>query len=101
MHSNSVNKTDLLLNLSNLLKLNDIENFEEESQIMIAFAGNKEKFIDVKFNKINQNILDTILEERLKGKPLSKIIRQKEFRKNIFITNKNTLETRAESAIII
>jgi hypothetical protein len=37
MHSKSVNKTDLLLNLSNLLKLNEIENFEEESQIMIAY----------------------------------------------------------------
>ena len=101
MHSKSVNKTDLLLNLSNLLKLNEIENFEEESQIMIAYAGNKEKFIDVKFNKINQNILDTIIEERLKGKPLSKIIRQKGFWKNIFITDENTLDPRADSEIII
>ena len=101
MHSKSVNKTDLLLNLSNLLKLNEIENFEEESQIMIAYAGNKEKFIDVKFNKINQNILDTILKERLKGKPLSKIIRQKGFWKNIFITDENTLDPRADSEIII
>ena len=55
MHSKSVNKTDLLLNLSNLLKLNEIENFKEESQIIIAYAGNKEKFIDVKFN--NKSVL--------------------------------------------
>ena len=101
MHSKSLNKTDLLFNLSNLLKLNEIENFEEESQIMIAYAGSREKFIDVKFNKINENILDSIVKERLKGKPLSKIIRQKGFWKNIFITDENTLDPRADSEIII
>ena len=101
MHSKSINKTDLLFNLSNLLKLNEIENFEEESQIMIAYAGSSEKFVDVNFNKIDQNILDTIVEERIKGKPLSKIIKQKGFWKNIFITDENTLDPRADSEIII
>ena len=101
MYSNPLNKTDLLLNLSNFLKSNAIKNFEEESQIIIAYAGNREKFVDVKFNKINQNKLETVVKERLKGKPLSKIIRQKGFWKNIFITNENTLDPRADSEIII
>ena len=101
MLSNSVNKTELLLNLSNLLKVNNINNFEEESQIMIAYAGNSEKYIDVKFSKIDLIILKFIVEERLKGRPLSKIIKQKGFWKNIFYTNEHTLDPRADSEIII
>ena len=45
MHSKSVNKTDLLLNLSNLLKLNEIENFEEESQIMMLTQAIKRSLL--------------------------------------------------------
>ena len=101
MLSNSVNKTELLLNLSNLLKVNNINNFEEESQIMIAYAGNSEKYIDVKFSKIDLIILKFIVEERLKGRPLSKIIKQKGFWKNIFFTDEHTLDPRADSEIII
>ena len=101
MLSNSVNKTELLLNLSNLLKVNNINNFEEESQIMIAYAGNSEKYIDVKFSKIDLIILKFIVEERLKGRPLSKIIKQKGFWKNIFYTDEHTLDPRADSEIII
>ena len=101
MYSNSVNKTDLLFNLSNLLKVNNINNFEEESQIMIAYAGNSEKYIDVKFSKIDLIILKFIVEERLKGRPLSKIIKQKGFWKNIFYTDEHTLDPRADSEIII
>ena len=101
MFSNSVNKTELLLNLSNLLKVNNINNFEEESQIMIAYAGNSEKYIDVKFSKIDLIILKFIVEERLKGRPLSKIIKQKGFWKNIFYTDEHTLDPRADSEIII
>ncbi len=101
MYNKSVNKSDLLLNLSNFLKINNVDNSEEESQIMIAYAGSSEKYIDVNFNKIDEIILKSLVEERLKGKPLSKIIGQKGFWKNIFFTDEHTLDPRADSEIIV
>ncbi len=101
MFNKLINKTELLLSLSNFLKLKEIKNYQQESQIIITYAGNEENFTDVKFNKINNNILNSIIDQRLKGKPLSKIIKQKGFWKNIFITDENTLDPRADSEIII
>ncbi len=95
------NKTDLLINLSNFLKLNKIENHYEESQIIISHAGGEENFINVNFEKIDNQIIDNVINQRIIGKPLSKIIKQKGFWKNVFYTNDDTLDPRADSEIII
>ena len=101
MFNKAENKTDLLLNLSNFLKSNKIKNFEEESKIIISYSGKEENYTDVKFDRIDNKIIELILKKRLQGKPLSKIIKQKGFWKNIFITTDDTLDPRADSEIII
>ncbi len=101
MFNKSENKTQLLLKLSNFLESNNIENFKEESQIMISYACKEENFINVQSKKIDKDILESIVNQRLTGKPLSKIIKQKGFWNHIFITDENTLDPRADSEIII
>tara|TARA_B100000965_G_scaffold157767_1_gene131509 strand:+ start:2657 stop:3511 length:855 start_codon:yes stop_codon:yes gene_type:complete len=101
MFNKSSNKTELLFNVTKYLELNEIKNFKEESQIMIAYAGREENFIDVKLENIDDNKLYKIINQRINGRPLSKIIKQKGFWKNIFITDENTLDPRADSEIII
>lgn len=100
-NSQSLNKTELQKNLSQYLKSFDVINSEIESQIIIAYAASKDLFLDVDFKNINFDILQKISSERIKGKPLSKIINQKGFWNQIFYTNQYTLDPRPESEIII
>lgn len=100
-NNQSLNKTDLQKNLSQYLKSFDVINSEIESQIIIAYAASKDLFLDVDFKNINFDILQKISSERIKGKPLSKIINQKGFWNQIFYTNQYTLDPRPESEIII
>jgi release factor glutamine methyltransferase len=100
-NNQSLNKTELQKNLSQYLKSFDVINGEIESQIIIAYAASKDLFLDVDFKNINFDILQKISSERIKGKPLSKIINQKGFWNQIFYTNQYTLDPRPESEIII
>ena len=100
-NNQSLNKTELQKNLSQYLKSFDVINSEIESQIIIAYAASKDLFLDVDFKNINVDILQKISSERIKGKPLSKIINQKGFWNQIFYTNQYTLDPRPESEIII
>ena len=100
-NNQSLNKTELQKNLSQYLKSFDVINSEIESQIIIAYAASKDLFLDVDFKNINFDILQKISSERIKGKPLSKIINQKGFWNQIFYTNQYTLDPRPESEIII
>ena len=100
-NNQSLNKTELQKNLSQYLKSFDVINSEIESQIIIAYAASKDLFLDVDFKNINFDILQKISFERIKGKPLSKIINQKGFWNQIFYTNQYTLDPRPESEIII
>ena len=100
-NNQSLNKTELQKDLSQYLKSFDVINSEIESQIIIAYAASKDLFLDVDFKNINFDILQKISSERIKGKPLSKIINQKGFWNQIFYTNQYTLDPRPESEIII
>ena len=55
----------------------------------------------MKFDEINIKVIEKIIEERLKGKPLSKIIKQKGFWKDLFYTDENTLDPRSDSEVLI
>jgi release factor glutamine methyltransferase len=46
-------------------------------------------------------MIDHIISQRITGKPLSKIIKQKGFWKDIFYTDENTLDPRSDSEILI
>ena len=101
MFNKSDNKNDLLQNISSYLKLKKINNYQEESRIIITYAGGAESFDTIQFDKINKNIVEHVVNQRIEGKPLSKIINQKGFWKHVFFTNNDTLDPRADSEIII
>ena len=96
-----LNKTDLQIQLSNFLKSRSIINHELESQIIIAHSAKEDLFINVDFNNINYKSLKKIVDHRIRGIPLAKIINQKGFWKHIFYTNNFTLDPGSDSEIII
>lgn len=100
-NNKSINKSELHINLSKFLNLHSISNSEIESQIIISYVAGEEVFQKVIFKNINFESLEAIISERIKGKPLSKIINQKGFWNNIFYTDQNTLDPRADSEILI
>ena len=96
-----LNKSDLQKKLTEYLSSYDVPNSYGESQIIIAYAANKNLFIDVDFKYIDFKILQKVVFERVSGKPLSKILKQRGFWNHIFYTNQYTLDPRPESEIII
>ena len=95
------NKTELLNQVSNILQKELIDDPVSESQIIIAYSAQKNNFHEVDLRNINFQIIENIILQRIKGKPLSKIINQKGFWKDIFYTNDNTLDPRADSEVIV
>ena len=95
------NKTDLRDEINIILNNHSIKKSLIESQLIISYSAKKLNYFDVKFDEIDIQEIEKILEERLKGKPLSKIIKQKGFWKDIFFTDENTLDPRSDSEILI
>ena len=95
------NKTNLRDEINIILNNHSLKNSLIESQLIISYSAKKLNYLDVKFDEIDIQEIKKILEERLKGKPLSKIIKQKGFWKDIFYTDENTLDPRSDSEILI
>ena len=95
------NKTDLRDEINIILNNHSLKNSLIESQLIISYSAKKLNYLDVKFDEIDIQEIEKIVEERLKGKPLSKIIKQKGFWKDIFYTDENTLDPRSDSEILI
>ena len=95
------NKTDLRDEIDTILNNHSLKNSLIESQLIISYSAKKLNYLDVKFDEIDIQEIEKTLEERLKGKPLSKIIKQKGFWKDIFYTDENTLDPRSDSEILI
>ena len=95
------NKTELRDQINLLLNDRSLKNPLTESQIIISYSANTSNYIDVKFEDINFQMIDHIISQRITGKPLSKIIKQKGFWKDIFYTDENTLDPRSDSEILI
>ncbi len=95
------NKTHLRDEINIILNNHSLKNSLTESQLIISYSAKKLNYLDVKFDEIDIQEIEKILEERLKGKPLSKITKQKGFWKDIFYTDENTLDPRSDSEIII
>ncbi len=68
---------------------------------MISYSAKKENYLDVNNDEIDKELINKILNERIKGKPLAKIINEKGFWKNIFYTDDYTLDPRADSEILV
>ena len=95
------NKTDLRDEINIILNNHSLKNSLIESQLIISYSAKKINYLDVKFDDIDIQEIEKIVEERLKGKPLSKITKQKGFWKDIFYTDENTLDPRSDSEILI
>ena len=88
-------------NTRDILKKNNINQPEVEAKIIIDYVkGGNTSFTKILSNtKIKQ--INIIIKKRLKGEPLSKIIKQKGFWNDIFYTNENTLDPRADTEILV
>ena len=95
------NKTELRDEINLILKKHSLLNAHLESQLIISHSAKKSNYLNVKFDEINIQEIEKIIEERLKGKPLSKIIKQKGFWKDLFYTDENTLDPRSDSEVLI
>jgi len=95
------NKTNLRDEINIILNNHSLKNSLIESQLIISYSAKKLNYLDVKFDEIDIQEIKKILEERLKGKPLSKIIKQKGFWKDIFYTDENTLDPRSDSEVLV
>ena len=95
------NKNDLRDEINTILNNHSLKNSLIESHLIISYSAKKLNYLDVKFDEIDIQEIEKIVEERLKGKPLSKITKQKGFWKDIFYTDENTLDPRSDSEILI
>lgn len=91
---------------NSLKKLKDIkvENPEQELRILLNYSSINKKIISLnKINpdEINLNLFNNLFLERLKRKPLSKIINRKYFWKSEFYVNTFVLDPRPETELII
>lgn len=93
--------TKIFENTRDILKKNNINQPEVEAKIIIDYVkGDNTPFSKIFSNtKIQQ--INSIIKKRLKGEPLSKIIKQKGFWNDIFYTNENTLDPRADTEILV
>ena len=96
-----LNKSELRDQINLILNNYSFKNSFTESQLIISHSANKLNYIDVKFEEIDFQIIEDTIKQRITGKPLSKIIKQKGFWKDIFYTDDNTLDPRPDSEILI
>ena len=83
------------------LKNNNINQPDVEAKIIINFASKKKNSKFTSQVIININKINLILKKRLEGKPLAKIINEKGFWNDVFYTNQDTLDPRADSEILV
>ena len=96
-----LNKAELRDQINLILNNYSLKNSFAESQLIISHSANKLNYIDVKFEEIDFQIIEDTIKQRITGKPLSKIMKQKGFWKDIFYTDENTLDPRSDSEILI
>ena len=96
-----LNKVEIRDQINLILNNYSFKNSFTESQLIISHSANKLNYIDVKFEEIDFQIIEDTIKQRITGKPLSKIIKQKGFWKDIFYTDENTLDPRPDSEILI
>ena len=101
LNNSYLSKLEIKKRLLKKLKTISSNQAEQESQIIISYSAKKENYLEVNNNEIDKKLVNKILNERIKGKPLAKIINEKGFWKNIFYTDDYTLDPRADSEIMV
>ena len=99
------NSKELLIDGISKLKFSKIANPEIDARILLSHATNYQDTIyihnDVLISKNEKNKYYDFLDERSKGKPVSRIVGSRNFWKNNFIINKYTLDPRPDTEVII
>ena len=93
--------TKIFENTRDILKKNNINQPEVEAKIIIDFVNGENNSLTKILSNTKIQQINTILKKRLKGEPLSKIIKQKGFWNDVFYTNENTLDPRADTEILV
>ena len=92
LSNNYLSKLDIKKILLENLNSITVPQAEQESQIMISYSSKSENILDINNDEVDQELINKILNERVKGKPLAKIINEKGFWKKIFYTDDFTLD---------
>ena len=99
------NSKELLIDGISKLKSSKIPNPEIDARILLSYASNYQNTIymhnDISISKKEKNKFYCLLEKRIEGKPVSRILGSRNFWKNNFLINKYTLDPRPDSEIII
>jgi len=91
---------------TNKLKMNNIKSADLDCEILLSKVLNKDKkFIILNPNKsldlMSFNYYENLIKQRCLGKPIAYLLGKKDFWKNEFYVNKNTLIPRPDTEIII
>ena len=91
---------------TNKLKINNIKSANLDCEILLSKVLNKDKkFIILNPNKsldlISFNYYENLIKQRCLGKPIAYLLGKKDFWKNEFYVNENTLIPRPDTEIII
>ena len=96
---------EILINASNELKKFNFLTPELDASLLLSHASSYHEKIythnKILISKPQLNIFNSLLAERIKGKPISRILGYRHFWKRKFLINKHTLDPRADSEIIV
>ena len=99
------NSKELLLDGISKLQLSKIPTPAVDARILLSYAINYKNSIymhnDISISKKEKNKFYDYLEERIHGKPVSRIIGSRNFWKNNFLINKYTLDPRPDTEVIV
>ena len=104
-HKLSLEANVIIRSATETLKKNDNPSSSLDSRILLGHAMGLDRPIypheNIDITQDEINIFKKLIKERLKGKPVSRIIRKKEFWKMIFTIDDSTLDPRPDSEVII
>ena len=95
----------LLIDGSSKLKLCKIPTPEVDARILLAYAINYQNSVymhnDILISKKEKNKYYNCLDDRIQGKPVSRIVGSRNFWKKNFLINKYTLDPRQDTEVIV
>ena len=102
---NFFNSKDLLVDGISKLKFSKMPTPEVDARVLLSYSINYPNTIhmhdNISISKKEKNIFYDYLDERIRGKPVSRIVGSRNFWKNKFLINEYTLDPRPDTEVII